>query len=170
MPVTPPRQSESLTSGAWTITSTRVRSRPGRSRLSAPGVLLAVAGVMLTNSACAAAGDASPAELSRRNRGRALSRSVEQQGEPAGGAPSRTHNQVSDAAASLLNVWSCASSLGLRERRGRTLLQKGESKDNLPTTFVMNVCLVTAGFGRFQPISSDLESYRKRPDFALSRR
>jgi hypothetical protein len=81
-----------------------------------------------------------------------------------------THNQVSDAAASLLNLWFCASSLGLRERGGRALLQKGESKDNLPTTFVMNVCLVTAGFGRFQPISRDLESYRKRPDFALSRR
>ena len=42
-----------------------------------------------------------------RHRGRALSRSVEQHGELAGGAPSRTHNQVSDVAASLLNVWSC---------------------------------------------------------------
>jgi hypothetical protein len=73
-------------------------------------------------------------------------------------ATSRTHNQVSDVAASLLNVWSCASSLGLRERGGRTLLQKGESKDKLPTTFVMNVC---PSHSRFQPISADIERSRK---------
>jgi hypothetical protein len=73
-------------------------------------------------------------------------------------APSRTHNQVSDVAASLLKVWSCASSLGLRERGGRTLLQKGENKDKLPTTFVMNVC---PSHSRFQPISADIERFRK---------
>jgi hypothetical protein len=70
----------------------------------------------------------------------------------------RERNQVSDVAASLLNVWSCASSLGLRERGGRTLLQKGESKDKLPTTFVMNVC---PSHSRFQPISADIERSRK---------
>jgi hypothetical protein len=73
-------------------------------------------------------------------------------------APSRTHNHVSDAAASLLNVWSCASSLGLRTRGGRTLLQKGESKDKLPRIFVMNVC---PSHSRFRPISADIERSRK---------
>ena len=72
--------------------------------------------------------------------------------------PSRTHNQVSDVAASLLNVLSCASSLGLRARGGRTLLQTGESKDKLPTTFVTNVC---PSHSRFQPISDDIERSRK---------
>jgi hypothetical protein len=73
-------------------------------------------------------------------------------------APSRTHNQVSDVAASLPNVWSRASSLGLGARRGGTLLQKGESKDKLPTTFVMNVC---PSHSRFQPLSADIERSRK---------
>jgi hypothetical protein len=73
-------------------------------------------------------------------------------------APSRTHNQVSDVAASLLNVWSCASGLGLGVRGGRTLLQKGESEHKLPTTFVMNVC---PSHRRFQPISADIERSRK---------
>ena len=73
-------------------------------------------------------------------------------------APSRTHNYVSDAAASLLNVWSCASSLGLRTRGGRTLLQKGESKDKLPRIFVVNVC---PSHSRFRPISADIERSRK---------
>jgi hypothetical protein len=73
-------------------------------------------------------------------------------------APSRTHNQVSDVAASLLNVWPCASSLGLRTRGGRTLLQKGESMDKLPTTLVVNVC---PSRSRFQPISADIERSRK---------
>jgi hypothetical protein len=81
-------------------------------------------------------------------------------------APSRTHNQVSDVAASLLNVWSCASSLGLRERGGRTPLQKGESKDKLPTTFVMNVC---PSHSRFQPISTDIERSRKLSEEARFR-
>jgi hypothetical protein len=67
---------------------------------------------------------------------------------------------VSDVAASLLNVWSCASSLGLRTRRGRTLLQQGESKDNLPTTVVVNVC---PSHCRFQPISRDLEAIEGGP-------
>jgi hypothetical protein len=97
-----------------------------------------------------------PAEL--RHRGRALSRSAEQHAEPAGGAPSRTHNQVSDVADSVLNVLSCASSLGLRARGGRTLLQMGESKDKLPTTVVTNVC---PSHSRFQPISADIERSRK---------
>ena len=70
----------------------------------------------------------------------------------------RTPNQVSDVAASLLNVWSCASSLGSRARGGRTLLQKGEMKHNLPTTFVMDVC---PSHSRFRPISADIERSRK---------
>lgn len=53
---------------------------------------------------------------------------------------------------------SCASSLGLRARGGRTLLQTGESKDKLPTTFVTNVC---PSHSRFQPISDDIERSRK---------
>ena len=73
---------------------------------------------------------------------------------------------VSDVAASLLNVWSCASSLGLRTRGGRTLLQKGESKDNLPTIFVVNVC---PSHSRFQPISADIERSRKLPKEARFR-
>jgi hypothetical protein len=97
-----------------------------------------------------------PAEL--RHRGRALSRSAEQHAEPAGGAPSRTHNQVSDVADNVLNVLSCASSVGLRARGGRTLLQTGESKDKLPTTVVTNVC---PSHSRFQPISADIERSRK---------
>ena len=73
---------------------------------------------------------------------------------------------VSDVAASLLNVWSCASSLGLRTRGGRTLLQKGESKGNLPTIFVVNVC---PSHSRFQPISADIERSRKLPKEARFR-
>src|SRR5215217_2169349 len=69
-------------------------------------------------------------------------------------ALSRTHNQVSDVAASLLNVLSCASSLGLRARGGRTLLQTDESKNKPPTTIVTNVC---PSHSRFQPISADIE-------------
>jgi hypothetical protein len=60
--------------------------------------------------------------------------------------------------ASLSNVWSCASSLGLRARGGRTVLQKVESKDKPPTTFVMHVC---PSHSRFQPISADIERSRK---------
>jgi hypothetical protein len=60
--------------------------------------------------------------------------------------------------ASLLNVWSCVSSLGLRARGGRAVLQKGESKDKPPTTLVMHVC---PSHSRFQPISADIERSRK---------
>src|SRR5215212_4770328 len=73
-------------------------------------------------------------------------------------ALSRTHNQVSDVAASLLNVLSCAPGLGLRVRGGRTLLQTDESKDKPPTTTVTNVC---PSHSRFQPISADIERSRK---------
>src|SRR5215211_4706430 len=73
-------------------------------------------------------------------------------------ALSRTHNQVSDVAASLLNVLSCASSLGLRARGGRTLLQTDESKNKPPTTIVTNVC---PSHSRFRPISADIERSRK---------
>jgi hypothetical protein len=41
---------------------------------------------------------------------------------------------------------------------GRALLQKGESEDKLPTTFVMKVC---PSHRRFQPISADIERSRK---------
>ena len=80
--------------------------------------------------------------------------------------PCRARNQVSDVAASLLNVLSCASSLGLRARGGRTLLQTGESKDKLPTTFVTNVC---PSHRRFQPISADIERSRKPSEEARFR-
>ena len=70
----------------------------------------------------------------------------------------RTPNQVSDVAANVLNVWPCASSLGSRAPGGRTLLQKGEMKHNLPTTFVMDVC---PSHSRFRPISADIKRSRK---------
>src|SRR5829696_4339069 len=65
----------------------------------------------------------------------------------------------SDIAVRVLSVWFHALGLGSRERGGRTLLQKGESKDNLPTIFVMNVC---PSHSRFQPITADIERSRKR--------
>jgi hypothetical protein len=46
-------------------------------------------------------------------------------------------------------------------------VQKGDSQHNLPTTPLKHIC---ASRSRFQPIMRDLESCRKMPGFALSRR
>jgi hypothetical protein len=72
-----------------------------------------------------------------------------------------------DTAASVLIVLFDALGLGSGERGGRTRPQKGESQHNTPTTLVLHVC---ASQSRFQPITRDLGSCRKRPGFALSRR
>src|SRR5215204_2571625 len=64
----------------------------------------------------------------------------------------------SDIAIRVLIVWFHALGLGSRERGGRTLLQKGECKDKLPTTFGVNLC---PSHSRFRPIRADIERSRK---------
>jgi hypothetical protein len=59
-----------------------------------------------------------------------------------------TEMPVRDIAARVLIVWFHALGLGLRERGGRTRLQKRESQHNTSTSFVLHVC---ASQSRFQP-------------------
>jgi hypothetical protein len=84
--------------------------------------------------------------------------------EPDGVPPSIVY-EMSNVAASLLIVWSSASSLGGSVEDARP--QKGESQHNTPTTVVLYVC---ASQSRFQPITRDLGSCPRMPGFALSRR
>jgi hypothetical protein len=64
-------------------------------------------------------------------------------------------------------VWLYTSALGSREHEGRTSLQNSEAQHKLSMTFLL---LIFASHRSFQPIRRDLESQRKMPNFALSRR
>ena len=62
---------------------------------------------------------------------------------------------------------SSALSSELRERGGRTRLQKSDSRHKPPTTLLLPIC---ASHSRFQLIIRDLGTCRKVPNCALSRR